>query len=233
MYEPYNPGVALIVGDLLHIPGLEIRLPAGTVITGWDGVPKTRIAVEKVQLGKLTVTAPPVPTGSMYQLFFGTPMGGVPSSPIPVTLPNDVGAEPGDSVNIWFFDGSPMGGSGEWKIAGQGIVSADGTTVRMPDGTGIPRFCGVCGLMCPERPPTSAFGRTAKGVQGPRLETVGHGDTPVSKTPAQLSADDGGRKPRGQAWIERWINRPREHDDADSRGNRRAVRCLISRAQPG
>jgi len=139
-----------------RFPGLEIRLPAGTVITGWDGVPKTRIAVEKVQLGKLTVTAPPVPTGSMYQLFFGTPMGGVPSSPIPVTLPNDVGAEPGDSINVWFFDGSPMGGSGEWKIAGQGIVSADGKTIRMPNGTGIPRFCGVCGLMCPERPTTSA-----------------------------------------------------------------------------
>ena len=29
MYEPYNPGVALTVGDLLHIPGLEIRLAAG------------------------------------------------------------------------------------------------------------------------------------------------------------------------------------------------------------
>jgi RHS repeat-associated protein len=59
-----------------------------------------------------------------------------------------VQAEPGQSVDVWFFDGSPMGGSGEWKVAGQGIVSADGTKVSMPPGTGIPRFCGVCGLMC-------------------------------------------------------------------------------------
>ena len=131
-----------------RFPGLEIRLPAGVEITGWDGVKKTRIAVEKVEIAKLPVQAPPAPTGAAYQLYFGTPMGGIPSQPIPVTLPNDVRAEPGESVDVWFFDGSPMGGSGEWKVAGQAIVSADGRTVRMPDGTGIPRFCGVCGLMC-------------------------------------------------------------------------------------
>lgn len=131
-----------------RFPGLEIRLPAGASILGWDGVPKTRIAVEKVDLTKLPVTPPPTPTGSAYQMYFGTPMGGIPSTPIPVTLPNDVQAEPGESVPVYFFDGSPMGGTGEWRIAGQGIVSADGKSVRMPNGTGIPRFCGVCGLMC-------------------------------------------------------------------------------------
>jgi RHS repeat-associated protein len=131
-----------------RFPGLEVRLPAGTTITGYDGVVKTRIAIEKVELTKLPVTAPPTPTGAAYQMYFGTPMGGIPSTPIPVTLPNDVAAEPGDSVNVYFFDGSPMGGTGDWKVAGQGIVSADGKSVRMPNGTGIPRFCGVCGLMC-------------------------------------------------------------------------------------
>jgi hypothetical protein len=80
-------------------------------------VKKTRIAVERVEISKLPVTAPPTPTGSGYQLYFGTPMGGIPSQPIPVTLPNDVQAEPGQSVDVWFFDGSPMGGSGEWKVA--------------------------------------------------------------------------------------------------------------------
>ncbi|MFN0315767.1 MAG: hypothetical protein ACKVQA_12105, partial [Burkholderiales bacterium] len=131
-----------------RFPGLEIRLPAGVTITGWDGVVKNRIAVEKVEIAKLAVPPPPTSTGAAYQLYFGTPMGGVPSAPIPVTLPNDVQAEPGESVNVWFFDGSPMGGTGEWKVAGQGIVSADGKSVRMPNGTGIPRFCGVCGLTC-------------------------------------------------------------------------------------
>jgi YD repeat-containing protein len=153
-----------------RFPGLEIRLPAGVQIVGWDGVAKTRISVEQVDIAKLPVTPPPAPVGSAYQLFFGTPMGGIPSAPIPVTLPNDVQAEPGEAVNIWFFDGSPMAGSGEWKIAGQGIVTEDGTRIRMPDGTGIPRFCGVCGLMCAEKtqpapdiPPTDPEDRDCAG----------------------------------------------------------------------
>jgi RHS repeat-associated protein len=144
-----------------RFPGLEVRIPAGTSIIGWDGVPKTRMAIEKIELTKLPVTPPPTPTGAAYQLYFGTPMGGIPSTPIPVTLPNDVQADPGAAVDVWFFDGSPMdGGTGKWQIAGQAIVSADGKTARMPNGTGIPRFCGVCGLWClgaqppaPSKPP--------------------------------------------------------------------------------
>jgi RHS repeat-associated protein len=127
-------------------PGLSIKLPAGVSITGWDGVVKTRIAVEQIDINKLPVPPPPAPVGTAYQLYFGTPMGGVPSAPIPVTLPNDVEAEPGESVPVYYFDGSPLGGTGEWKVAGQGIVSADGKTVSMA--AGIPRFCGVCGAVC-------------------------------------------------------------------------------------
>lgn len=135
-----------------RFPGLEIVLPAGAEIIGWDGVKKTRIAVEKREISELPVVTPPVPTGAAYQLYFGTPMGGIPSKPIPITLPNDTGAEPGEVINVWFFDGSPMGGTGEWKIAGQAMVSADGKTAKMING-GLTRFCGVCGLACLERPP--------------------------------------------------------------------------------
>ncbi len=130
-----------------RFPGLEITLPAGTEIVGWDGVKKTKIAVEKRDISELPVVPPPVPTGTAYQLYFGTPMGGIPSKPIPITLPNDSGAEPGESVNVWFFDGSPLGGTGEWKVAGQATVSADGKTAKMTSG-GLTRFCGVCGLAC-------------------------------------------------------------------------------------
>lgn len=135
-----------------RFPGLEIVLPAGAEIIGWDGVKKTRIAVEKREISELPVVSPPVPTGAAYQLYFGTPMGGIPTKPIPITLPNDTGAEPGETINVWFFDGSPMGGTGEWKVAGQAVVSADGKTAKMING-GLTRFCGVCGLACLERPP--------------------------------------------------------------------------------
>jgi len=129
-------------------PGLEIKLPAGVTITGWDGVVKTRIAVERYDPDKIGVSPPPIPTRSVFQLYFGTPMGGIPSAPIPITFPNDVGLNPGERTNIWYYDGSPMGGSGEWKIAGQGTVSADGKVVVPDVNAGIPRFCGKCGLGC-------------------------------------------------------------------------------------
>jgi RHS repeat-associated protein len=134
-------------------PGFEITLPAGVTITGWDGVQKTRIAVERIEADKLPVPPPPIETNEFYQLHFGSAMGGIPSSPIPITMPNVHNEEPGTKVNMWWYDGSPMGGTGEWKIAGQGTVSEDGTKVVSDAGVGIPRFCGVCGLTCLEKNP--------------------------------------------------------------------------------
>jgi RHS repeat-associated protein len=154
-FKPINNATQTQVVTDARFPGLEIRLPAGVTITGWDGVVKTRIAVERIMPDKLPVTPPPVPIREAYQLYFGTPMGGVPSAPIPVTLPNVAELEPGEQTEIWFFDGSPMGGSGEWKVAGRGTVSADGKTVASNPGVGIPRFCGVCGLLSLSCPPPS------------------------------------------------------------------------------
>ena len=56
-------------------------------------------------------------------MYFGTPMGGIPSAPIPVTLPNVAEAEPGEHLDIWFFDGSPMGApaNGRWR-AGRSVA---------------------------------------------------------------------------------------------------------------
>lgn len=136
-------------------PGVEVKLPAGVTITGWDGVKKTRLAVERIEASKLPVPMPPVPTKEHFQLYFGTPMGGVPDQPIPVSVPNVTGLEPGEKTEIWYFDGSPMGGVGEWKVAGPATISADGQQVVTDPGHGIPRFCGVCGLYaakCPELP---------------------------------------------------------------------------------
>ena len=141
-----------VISDARY-PGVSVNLPAGVTITGWDGVPKTRMAIERVQPDKLGVPSPPVPTKEHYQLYFGTPMGGVPSQPIPVTVPNVAELAPGAKGEIWYFDGSPMGGVGEWKLAGTGTVSADGATITTDPGQGIPRFCGKCGLFAEACPP--------------------------------------------------------------------------------
>ena len=152
-YTPIQNATANQTITDTRYPGFEITLPAGVTITGWDGVQKTRIAVERIEADKLPVPPPPIETNEFYQLHFGSAMGGIPSSPIPITMPNVHNEEPGSKVNMWWYDGSPMGGTGEWKIAGQGTVSADGTKVVSDAGVGIPRFCGVCGLTCLEKKP--------------------------------------------------------------------------------
>ena len=75
-------------------------------------------------------------------------MGGMPSAPIPVTLPNDLGLEPSQQAELWYFDASPLGGAGAWHMAGMGTVSEDGTKIVSDPGVGITRFCRVCGQTC-------------------------------------------------------------------------------------
>tara|TARA_R110000850_G_scaffold259265_1_gene386071 strand:- start:530 stop:7315 length:6786 start_codon:yes stop_codon:yes gene_type:complete len=136
-------------------PGLAITLPAGVKILGWDGIEKTRIAVERRPPEALPTDPPPVPVREVFHLNFGTPMGGLATQPIPVSIPNVTGLEPGEKTEIWYYDGSPMTNSGEWKSAGPATISADGMSVVSDEGYGLPSFCGVCGLFaakCPDLP---------------------------------------------------------------------------------
>jgi RHS repeat-associated protein len=143
-----NAGAAQIITDP-RFPGASVTLPAGVTITGWDGTVKTRIALERLSPEALPVPPPPGVTRSLYQVFFGTPMGGLPSAPLPVTVPNDQDLEPGEKAEIWYYDAAPLPGvSAGWRLAGLGTVSADGSRVVSDPGVGISRFCGVCGVFC-------------------------------------------------------------------------------------
>jgi len=143
-----NASADQVVSDA-RFPGVAFTLPAGVTITGWDGTLKTKIALERIALDRLPVPPPPGRTRSLYQLFFGTPMGGVPSAPLPVTLPNDLGLEPGAKAQLWYYDAAPLPGvAAAWRMAGLGTVSADGRMIASDPGVGIARFCGVCGLSC-------------------------------------------------------------------------------------
>jgi RHS repeat-associated protein len=179
-----------------RFPGFSLQLPAGVSIIGWDGVKKTRIAVEKIDPTKLPVSSPPFPMKEAYQLYFGTPMGGIPSAPLPVTLPNVAEREPGEKVEIWFFDGSPMGGTGEWKMAGLGTVSADGKTVTSDPGSGLTRFCGVCGLVSLSCPPPP------KPPQPPPTCPAPSGGNPVDLFTGQEMATTGGLSCGGLSPVE-------------------------------
>jgi RHS repeat-associated protein len=137
-----------------RFPGLSLTLPAGVRIIGWDNTVKTAIALERLDLDRLSVPPPPVPARSVYKPFFMTaagpsPMGGSLSpagSVIPVSVPNDLDVDPGQQVELWVYDASPLPGPAGWKLAGMATVSADGSSIVSNPGVGITRFCYTCGL---------------------------------------------------------------------------------------
>jgi RHS repeat-associated protein len=141
-----------------EIPGLEVRIPAGTTIIGWDGQPNTEIGVIAVPADRSG--APPIPAGqfskTIYAYTFGKVGGGTPSQPVPITYPNDLDALPGEQVDLYFYDEAPDGTRPNvWVKYGTGTVSSDGTKI-VPDtdpstgkAYGVPRFC--CGYNRPAR----------------------------------------------------------------------------------
>lgn len=150
-----------------RFPGFALTLPAGVTIVGWDGTLKHQIAVGRLAPDALPVPPPDFPARSFYQVFFGTPMGGLPSQPLPLTLPNDQDLEPGETVEIWYYDAAPIpGATAGWRLAGDATVSADATRAVSNPGVGIARFCGVCGIACIKRKVAGQPNVDLKGVRG-------------------------------------------------------------------
>jgi RHS repeat-associated protein len=182
-----NATAAQVVSDPRY-PDFSITLPAGAAITGWDGTVKTRVAIERLSPDALPVPPPPGPTRSLYQLFFGTPMGGLPSVPLPLTLPNDQDLAPGEKAEIWYYDAAPVPGvpSG-WRLAGLGTVSADGRRVVSDPGVGISRFCGVCGTACIVKRAETQPNVNPRGPKAGEPVDLGTGLMVVDKTDLLLS----------------------------------------------
>jgi RHS repeat-associated protein len=172
-----------------RFPGFALTLPAGVTIAGWDGTLKQRVAVARLTASALPVPAPPFPARSFYQIFFGTPMGGLPSAPLPVTLPNDQDAAPGETVEIWYYDAAPIpGATAGWRLAGDAVVSADGTRAVSKPGVGLARFCGVCGIACIKRTVAGQPNVALRGIRGGDPVDLGTGLLILEKTDLALAA---------------------------------------------
>ncbi len=145
-YFPIAPGAQTIVAPA-DIPGFSMMIPAGTTITGWDGQPNVKVSVIPVPIDRLPIPTLPanVPAKQVYMFNFGKPGGGYPSRPIPIIMPNDSGAPPGTRMDMWYYDEGPTPDptGHQWKVYGQGTVSADGKSVIPDPGVGQPKFC--CG----------------------------------------------------------------------------------------
>jgi hypothetical protein len=128
------------------IPGLELRIPAGAVITDKDG----RVARE-ISITPIPVDQPPfpLPDGVDVPIYFTIQPGGA-SVAVPgssgyqrgarLNYPNYGQRQPGAPAEFWQYE--PEDGRG-WYVYGRGAVTADGCQVAPNPGVSIHAFTGA------------------------------------------------------------------------------------------
>jgi RHS repeat-associated protein len=118
-----------IVGNPL-LPGLELHIPKGTVITDHDGK-----VVRELSVTPISLTQPPfpLPVGVQVPIYFTIQPGaaylstnwGVGLQGAQLYYPNTERQQPGTAFDFWNYDPDMRG----WYIYGQGKVSPNGTQV--------------------------------------------------------------------------------------------------------
>lgn len=108
------------------VPGLEVRIPAGTTVTDRAGKVVTELGITPIRVDR-----PPFPLpGFPVPVYFTVQPGGVHLSGAggQIIYPNYTGAPAGTPADFWHYDPAGRG----WYRYGNGQVSADGTRV-VPD----------------------------------------------------------------------------------------------------
>jgi RHS repeat-associated protein len=120
------------------IPGLELHLPAGTVIRDLDGQAVTQISITPVPTDRPPF---PLPPGINVPVFASIQPGGARVIPPRARLiyPNYTNERPGARINFWNYDPEGKG----WYIYGQGTVSANGKQIIPDPGVVIYEFTGI------------------------------------------------------------------------------------------
>jgi len=125
------------------LPGLELRLPSGTVITDYHGKVVTEISITPVPLDRPPFPLPNVRVpiyftiqpGSAYIKVINTSG----SKGARLIYPNAYGAPPGTPYEFWNYDADKKG----WYVYGQGQVSADRSQIIPNAGVEIYEFTGA------------------------------------------------------------------------------------------
>jgi RHS repeat-associated protein len=157
-----SPTTADMVITNPSLPGLELHIPAGTVITDHDGK-----VVREINMTAVPVSQPPfpIPGGTKVPIYFTiqpgaaylTVNGGWGTQGAQLYYPNSAKALPGTLFNFWNYDPDSKG----WYVYGQGKVSADATEVVPDPGVRIYEFTGAMifgGGGCPACPPPGGGG---------------------------------------------------------------------------
>jgi RHS repeat-associated protein len=131
---------AVITNPLL--PGLELHLPAHTVITDRNGKPVRQISITPIPIDKPPF---PLPAGVQVPIYFTIQPGGayikVANSAAGARLiyPNGFNFRPGTEFEFWNYDADAKG----WHIYGNGTVSPDARNVVPDPGVFIYEFTGA------------------------------------------------------------------------------------------
>ena len=116
-----------------YIPGLELRIPAGTVVRDRSGKIVTELTITPIPVDQPPF---PLPQGGFPIYFTAQPNGayfqtvdGAVQKPVMVRYPNyESTLKPGSSANFWFYDSEQKG----WQVYARGRVGLDGM-IDMPD----------------------------------------------------------------------------------------------------
>ncbi|MFD9961637.1 DNRLRE domain-containing protein [Amycolatopsis sp. NPDC058986] len=109
------------------IPGLEVRLPAGSVVRDADGTVVTELSLTPIPIDRPPFPLPP----TKVPVYFTVQPGGSYLFPEGATIvyPNYTKEAPGTRTQFWNYDPDGKG----WHIYGYGTVSPDGKQI-VPDG---------------------------------------------------------------------------------------------------
>jgi len=120
-----------------RIPGLEVRIPAGTVIRNAAG----RV-VRKLNISPVPVDRPPFPLPPFVEvpLYFTVQPGrAYLSKGAQIVYPNWAHLPPGHRVEFWNYDANDKG----WYVYGNGTVTKDGKQVVPDPGVRVWEFTGA------------------------------------------------------------------------------------------
>ncbi|GAA2532014.1 RHS repeat-associated core domain-containing protein [Winogradskya humida] len=132
------------------IPGLEVKLPAGTVVRDVNGKVVTELGITAIPVDR---TPFPLPRSQVPSYFTVQPGSSyVFPEGARVIYPNFTHDAPGARMNFWHYDPAGKG----WFVYGKGKVTGDGKRVEPDKGTEVYQFTGAM-LITPDTfaPPAS------------------------------------------------------------------------------
>ncbi len=142
-----------------RVPGLEVKMSAGTTITDSEGRAVKDLNITAIPLDRPPFPLPPFVTVPVY--FTVQPGGATLSKGARFVYPNWGELAPGERVDFWNYDPEDRG----WYVYGRGTVTPDGEQVVPDPGVRVWEFTGAMAVSGPTPPGT-----------GPGIHGAGGGD---------------------------------------------------------